>query len=179
MNKHNLLAIYILFAFFGAVNLALAVTEQNQAVVLSLSDGFSQEFGRIPDEINISSIQQSFHETTGDDAFLGSSTSPSKAKIRVQKTMVVVVTAYSSTPDQTDSTPNIMANGKHVYDGAIAANFLPFGTKVKFPKLFGDKIFVVEDRMHERFSDRADIWMETRQAAINFGLRRVLIEIVG
>lgn len=179
MNKHNLLAIYILFAFFGAVNLALAVTEQNQVVVLSLSDGFSQEFGRIPDKLNTNNVQKNFHETTGDDAFLGSNASQNKAKTRIQKTMVVVVTAYSSTPDQTDSTPNIMANGKHVYDGAIAANFLPFGTKVKFPKLFGDKIFIVEDRMHERFSDRADIWMETRQAAINFGLRRVVIEIVG
>lgn len=93
-------------------------------------------------------------------------------------TKKVVITAYSSTPDQTDSDPFTMANGKRVHDGAIAANFLPFGTKVRIPDLFGDKVFVVEDRMHGRFSKRVDIWMPNRQDAIRFGLRNATIEIV-
>lgn len=88
------------------------------------------------------------------------------------------VTAYSSTPDQTDNDPFIMASGKHVYDGAIAANFLPFGTKVRFPEIYGDKIFTVEDRMHKRFSERMDIWMETRREAEIFGIRKIRYEIV-
>jgi len=88
------------------------------------------------------------------------------------------VTAYSSTPDQTDNDPFIMASGKHVYDGAIAANFLPFGTKVRFPDVYGDKIFTVEDRMHRRFSERMDIWMETRREANTFGIQKIRYEVV-
>lgn len=96
---------------------------------------------------------------------------------QARKTIKVLMTAYSSTPDQTDDSPFITANGSHVRDGIIAANFLPFGTKVKFPELYGDKVFSVEDRMHKRFSNRMDIWMETRQEAINFGVKYVTVEI--
>lgn len=93
-----------------------------------------------------------------------------------QKRMVVMATAYSSTVDQCDSTPFITASGAHVYDGAIAANFLKFGTKVRFPSLYEDKIFIVEDRMK---SDRkVDIWFPTRQEAKNFGVKRIEMEIL-
>ena len=95
-----------------------------------------------------------------------------------KRSLYVTVTAYSSTPDQTDSTPFITANGSHVYDGTLAANFLPFGAKVRFPDYSGDKIYTVEDRMHRRFSDRADIWFATRQDALNFGKRKLKMEVL-
>lgn len=91
----------------------------------------------------------------------------------------VQVTAYSSTPDQTDSSPFITANGTHVHDGTLACNFLPFGTKVKFPEYSGDKIYIVEDRMNKRFSNRMDIWFASRSAALQFGrqtLEYVVVE---
>lgn len=88
------------------------------------------------------------------------------------------ITAYSSTPDQTDDSPFIMASGKHVYDGAVASNFLPLGTKVRFPELYGDKVFVVEDRMNRRFQDRIDIWMPTRSEALTFGMRYASVEVL-
>lgn len=102
------------------------------------------------------------------------------AVVHVESTAikVVKVTAYSSTPDQTDDSPFTMANGKRVHDGAIAANFLPFGTKVRFPELYGDKEFVVEDRMHKRFSDRVDIWMEKQHDARMFGIQKITMEIL-
>ncbi|MBI1755437.1 3D domain-containing protein [Candidatus Azambacteria bacterium] len=90
----------------------------------------------------------------------------------------VTTTAYSSTPDQTDDSPFTMANGKRVHDGAVAANFLPFGTTVRFPDLFGNKMFIVEDRMHRRFGDRVDVWMEKRADARAFGIQRARMEIV-
>jgi 3D (Asp-Asp-Asp) domain-containing protein len=91
----------------------------------------------------------------------------------------IIVTAYSSTPDQTDDTPFITASGKVVNDGTVASNFLAFGTKVRFPQLYGDKIFVVEDRMHERFSsDHIDIWMPTRESAQKFGVKETIMEIL-
>jgi len=94
-------------------------------------------------------------------------------------TKKIVVTAYSSTPDQTDNTPFITASGTLVKDGVVASNFLAFGTKIRFPQLYGDKIFIVEDRMHERFTnDRIDIWFPNRQAAQDFGIKTTLVEIL-
>jgi len=89
-----------------------------------------------------------------------------------------IVTAYSSTPDQTDATPFVTANGTTVHDGIIAANWLKFGTRVRIPDMFGDKVFIVADRMNPRFDDRADIWMPDRQSAMNFGLRRLTLEVL-
>ena len=88
------------------------------------------------------------------------------------------VTAYSSTADQTDSTPFITANGTHVHDGIVATNLLPFGTQVKIPTLFGNKIFTVEDRMSKRMKDSIDIWMATRTAALRFGANKADVVIV-
>jgi hypothetical protein len=95
------------------------------------------------------------------------------------KVVGAVLTAYSSTVDQCDSDPFIAASGKHVYDGMIAANFLPFGTKVKIPSLFGDKVFTVDDRMNARYGfGRVDIWMDAPRAEVNaFGVKRAEIEI--
>ncbi|MBI4709024.1 MAG: 3D domain-containing protein [Candidatus Portnoybacteria bacterium] len=96
----------------------------------------------------------------------------------VDQTKRVIVTAYSSTPDQTDSSPFITAKGTFVRDGIVACNFLAFGTKVRFPEMYGDKIFVVEDRMAKKNSHKIDIWMESRNEALQFGVRTLAVEIL-
>ena len=88
------------------------------------------------------------------------------------------ITAYSSTPDETDDTPFITATGMRVRDGIVATNMLPFGTKVKIPSLFGDKIFVVEDRMAKRMVGVLDIWMPTKNAALRFGVTHANVVLV-
>ena len=90
----------------------------------------------------------------------------------------VWVTAYSSTHEETDDTPFITASGKNVREGIIAANFLPFGTKVKIPTVFGDKILVVEDRMHPRKAGFVDVWMPTKTAAMRFGISRATLIVL-
>jgi 3D (Asp-Asp-Asp) domain-containing protein len=90
----------------------------------------------------------------------------------------VWLTAYSSVPEETDETPLITATNKTVRDGFIAANFLPFGTKVKIPKFFGDKVFVVEDRMSRRKTDFMDIWMPSKEKATEFGIHRAEVIVV-
>jgi 3D (Asp-Asp-Asp) domain-containing protein len=104
-------------------------------------------------------------------------TFPVAEEAEARETYTVPVTAYSSTVDQCDDDPFITANGDWVYDGGIAANFLPFGTKVRIPELYGDKVFTVNDRMNKRYYYRADIWMTTRQEAIDFGIKTVTIEV--
>jgi 3D (Asp-Asp-Asp) domain-containing protein len=97
----------------------------------------------------------------------------------IARKISVVLTAYSSTVEETDSTPFITANGSYVHDGVIANNMLPFGTKVKIPALYGDKIFLVEDRMHWRKSDyHFDIWFPSHQQAEQFGVKYAFLEIL-
>jgi 3D (Asp-Asp-Asp) domain-containing protein len=90
----------------------------------------------------------------------------------------ILATAYSSTPDQTDSTPFVTASGTRVHKGTVATNILPFGTKIRLPQVDSNRIFVVEDRHHSRLSPRLDIWMETRHQALRFGAKVVEVEIV-
>jgi len=103
----------------------------------------------------------------------------SNIKVKPHKVMNMVLTAYSSTPDQTDDDPFVAASGKRVYDGMVAVNGLPFGTKIKIPALFGEKIFTVDDRMNARYgSTRLDIWMNAPRKEVNaFGVKREVVEI--
>jgi len=88
------------------------------------------------------------------------------------------LTAYSSVPEETDDSPLITATNKTVRDGFIAANFLPFGTKVKIPEFFGNKVFVVEDRMSRRKTDFMDVWMPSKEKAAQFGIHRAEVVVV-
>ncbi len=91
----------------------------------------------------------------------------------------VIVTAYSSSPWETDEDPFITAAGTWVRDGIIANNYLPFGTKIKLPEIYGDKVFVVEDRMHwTKGNYHFDIWFASYGEAKSFGAKRTYIEIL-
>jgi len=95
---------------------------------------------------------------------------------------VRTLTSYNSEAAQTDDSPCITANGFNVceygIENTIAANFLKFGTKVKIPDIFGDRIFVVRDRMNERYSDRVDVWMVNKIDSQAFGVRRAEIYVL-
>ena len=114
--------------------------------------------------------------------FVLSTNSPEKTSAAKQpekfREMTVSATAYSSTPDQTDDTPFVTAWNTHVRDGIVAANFLPFGTKIKIPEIYGDKVFVVEDRMNRRYWHKIDIWFPDRQSALQFGIKNIRIQIL-
>jgi len=93
------------------------------------------------------------------------------------RTFIVPATAYTSDPRETDNTPFITASGTIVRHGTIAANFLPMGAHLRLPELYGEKIFVVEDRMNRRYNKRIDIWMEEKEEAHQFGIQDVTIEV--
>ena len=90
----------------------------------------------------------------------------------------ITVTSYNSVPEQTDSTPFITASGTHVRDGVVASNYLPIGTRVRFPNLYGSKIFVVEDRMNARYHKKIDIWSDDIQFSRKFGARYLKMEVL-
>ena len=88
------------------------------------------------------------------------------------------ITAYSSSEDETDSTPNTTAIGTPTRDGVVATNMLPIGTLVRIPEHFGDKVFVVEDRMHPRKRWVLDIWMPSKVEAKEFGSYLTKVEVI-
>jgi len=99
--------------------------------------------------------------------------------IPTYKTTTRIITAYSSTVAQCDSTPFITASGTQVRDGVVACNFLAFGTKIRLPEMYGNKIFVVEDRTHPRNGHKIDIWYSDERTAIDFGVKVLEVEILG
>ncbi len=129
---------------------------------------FSQEKERVLNENSLLIAQ--------DNSVLSSSPLPELKMVRQIK---VITTAYSSCVWQTDDTPFITAAGTSVRDGIVANNLLPFGTKVRLPELYGDKIFVVEDRMHARKGYyHIDIWFASYHDALNFGAKRTYMEVL-
>lgn len=101
-----------------------------------------------------------------------------EAPVKVKK-VKVVITAYSSTVWQTDDTPFTTASGKTVEQGIVANNMLPFGTEIRIPELYGDEIFVVEDRMSQRKGYyHVDIWFADYEQAKNFGAKNTYIEVL-
>jgi 3D (Asp-Asp-Asp) domain-containing protein len=108
---------------------------------------------------------------------------PVNVPVKTKNIRQVSMTAYNSEAAQTDASPCITANGfnvcKHGIEDTIAANFLPMGTKVKIPDHFGDRVFIVRDRMHPRFQNRVDVWMASRSDALKFGVKRIArIEVI-
>lgn len=164
----KLLILSILVTLVATLSVPFALSAKSKDSVLNYSL-FSQkkaEFNKI--EPSLSSVRDI------------------KPRLKIKKqfnqpNMVVrsVLTAYTSTPDQTDDSPFIAANGTYVYDGMVAANWLPFGTKIKIPSIYGDKIFTVEDRMNQRYGfGRMDIWLDaTKSEAIQFGVKIAEVEI--
>ena len=103
----------------------------------------------------------------------------------VRYQVTVQVSGYNSEVGQTDASPFIMANGNHVRWGAVAANIIdangrniPFGTVIKIPSLYGDQLFVVEDRLNKRYTRNVDIWFANKADALKLGRRTVVVEVI-
>lgn len=88
-----------------------------------------------------------------------------------------VVTAYTSSPDETDDTPFITASGAHTTPGEIACpSKYAFGTQVKIH----DAIYTCEDRMNAIYADQEhfDVWVYTKDEAYEWGHQTLDVEIL-
>ena len=108
---------------------------------------------------------------------------PESKVLNTKYAINAVITAYNSEVAQCDDTPCITANGfdvcKHGIEDTVAMNGIKLGTKVRIPELFGEKVFVVRDRMNSRYgSNRADVWMIEKSDAKIFGVKYAKIEIL-
>lgn len=94
---------------------------------------------------------------------------PSKT-IRIWIESQAEVSAYTSDVAETDNTPFTSASGKRVFAGMIANNCLPFGTIV----IIEDVEYIVLDRMNSRYGcEHFDIWMESKEDAIEWGRKNI------
>lgn len=132
---------------------------------------------------------QAFKSDEADEAKVSTSTPLSKIEQKKQPPAPTIIdhgyhpmTAYNSEAAQTDSDPCTTANGfnvcEHGVEDTVAANFLKFGTKIRIPELFGDRVFVVRDRMNRRYPDRVDVWFVNKKDALKFGVKYARIEVL-
>jgi len=163
--KWYLLVFAILIGVLGTYPLYLPEAEKAMADVL-LSLDFDEE-----QILDLQIIQETTLLPSTSASFEEPSENPRKLK--------VMVTAYSSSVWETQGDPYITASGTYVRDGIVANNLLSFGTEIKLPEIFGDKVFVVEDRMHPRKGYyHVDIWFPSYEAALAFGSKLTEIEIL-
>lgn len=87
-----------------------------------------------------------------------------------------VVTAYSSSPDETWGDPFVTASGRRVSPGVVACpRQYTFGTRFRI----GRRVYTCWDRLHPKYDTRFDIWMDSKEAALAFGRRRLRVEVLG
>lgn len=113
---------------------------------------------------------------------------------------ILRATAYNSLASQTDHTPHVTSTGQATRLGIIAASRdllgheLPYGSLVrirdlgayangrgygKFQSLLDQQqLFIVEDTMHQRKRDQIDVWLDDHATALNWGVRKVAVEVV-
>jgi len=120
-----------------------------------------------PPEVKAPTIPERVEKVEKKVEVLGEKVEKIENKLAWEYVGTRVITAYSSTLDQTDSTPFITAYGTEVREGIIASNEFEKGTILR---IAGEE-YVVEDRMNARYPDRLDIWYPTRQEALNWGIR--------
>ena len=106
------------------------------------------------------------------------------------KILLVTATIYHATPEQTDSTPFITASGAHIMECcpgehrwiAVSRDLeelgFVFGARVRITGTDGfDGIWVVQDRMHSRWTNRIDLLVDE---SIKYGKwDPVKLELIG
>lgn len=72
----------------------------------------------------------------------------------------------------------VTANGEHVQEGVTIAapKSIPFGTRIYIPALNHE--YVVEDRGGAIKRDKLDLYMDSREKALEFGVKWLVVYIV-
>ena len=105
---------------------------------------------------------------------LGANLKPNFGEYRVLSTTTATITAYTSDPAETDDSPNYSADGKFVYSGLIACpRVYPFGTKI----IIAGERHHCGDRTALKYNGRIDVWMASKEEAINWGRQEMIIGI--
>jgi len=100
----------------------------------------------------------------------------------LQQGQVLTITAYNAEAAQTDSTPFITASNSRVRPGIVAVsqdlfrNGWVFGRKVY---IVGYGVYTIEDLLARRKRNQLDIFMNSKQKALEFGRKRLRVFLLG
>lgn len=170
------------FALFYAPVLADEAVKQAETAAAEAPDAKAAENKQDAQESALMANNAITLETNNTPDNKESASPEPSISIKILRTSTHVITAYNSEPGQTDADPCTTANGYNVcqseQEDTIAANFLKFGTKVMIPELFGERIFIVRDRMNKRHANRVDVWMKDYDDAIHFGVKVAKIQVI-
>ena len=85
------------------------------------------------------------------------------------------MSAYTASDDECGNSNGITASGTHAKQGrTIAApSWIPFGTKV----IIGGHEYLVEDRGGYICDNRLDIYMDSREDAMEFGRKELEVTV--
>ena len=91
------------------------------------------------------------------------------------KKVTMKCSAYTSAPNEGGA---YAYNGQRLRDGMVAADLklYPIGTKIFIPKL--NKVFTVTDTGSAIRNQRLDIWMNSKQKALNWGVQTLDVYIL-
>ncbi len=149
-------------------------------ILLPYSGAITNNSDKITFKERLANINKSFTVLAKEDEFDLELIVPIEREVAWSKRYIM--TAYNSEVAQCDASPCITANGfnvcEHGIEDTVAANFLKFGTEIRIPELFGDRILVVRDRMNSRYTERVDVWLLHKDNAIDFGVKYPLIEVL-
>lgn len=182
--KQNIVLMTIIACIFQFI-LFYAPALAAESVKTANAQGFGQDMVIMNDSLSKDAImdpEAAKLKTVADVIASSSKPVATSSDEIVVRTSTHTMTAYNSEAGQTDDSPCITANGfnvcKHGIEDTVAANFLPMGTKIKIPELFGDRIFIVRDRMNKKHPNRVDVWMKDRPSAMKFGVRVAKIQVL-
>lgn len=172
-------------SYYLKVNISILIVALSSSLCLP-QHSLAAEVGNTAQNTEMELISGDFQPNIGEFSILGEN-NPTLPKIEEKQPTKVVkmsITAYNSDSAQTDNSPCITASGmdicKRGAEDIVATNYmhLPFGTIVKIPELFGEKEFIIHDRMNARYSDRLDVWFKDYASAKKFGVKRnITVEI--
>lgn len=100
-----------------------------------------------------------------------------KPQNRVNEEFIGNISAYTSSVEETDSTPNITASGEVTREGGIACpKRYPFKTIVEI----SGKRYTCNDRMTRKYTNGNyfDIWFKTKREAIVFGRQKLIVKVI-
>lgn len=91
------------------------------------------------------------------------------------KKVTMKCSAYTSAPNEGGA---YAYSGQRLKDGMVAADLklYPIGTKIFIPKL--NKVFTVTDTGSAIRNQRLDIWMNSKQKALNWGVQTLDVYIL-
>ena len=91
------------------------------------------------------------------------------------KKVTMKCSAYTSAPNEGGA---YAYNGQRLRDGMVAADLklYPIGTKIFIPKL--NRVFTVTDTGSAIRNQRLDIWMNSKQKALNWGVQTLDVYIL-